>query len=540
MKRNKKHITLLLAFLTVMVVGSGCDDFLTVEPKSNWVTESFYQSKSDVELGLAGVYSYLALDNTYGSLLSAQFEGGTDELLYNRTNTNWSEALYMHTPASSNIKNVWLNLYRGIDAANVFLVKVSDTPGLTDEERKQYLGEVHFLRALFYFDLVRWWGPVPLRLTPTGDIDANNFAASTEEEVYAQIIRDLEFAAANLKHAKDMDEFGHANKMAAHGILARVYLTMAGYPLNKTEMFAKANEQCDIILKDGWHKLNGSYRQVFLNYIQNKYDPQESMFEIEFAAMRAQGLREDGRIGQINGVQFYYWPTQTEPFAYALLQTGVKLVNSYSEEDERLRWNVADFICNKKGKISQITNDLLYWPGKFRRWEPVTFGSVPDGTGAYVLLEDNSSPDKNFTGINYPVLRFADVLLMKAEAENEENGPANAVQYLNQVRDRANAGDVDGALVADKDAFRAELQNERARELCYEGHRKHDLIRWNILEETLELQNQMIDESNGNAQKKTLFKRAAENYNDVKHKIMPYPLQEVTMNGKLDQHDVWQ
>jgi len=540
MKTYIKKTTFLFAMLSALLVGNGCNDFLTVEPKSNWVTESFYKNKSDVELGLAGIYNYLGLDQTYGQVISAKFEGGTDELLYNRTNTNWAEALYLHTAASSDIKDTWLKMYQGIDAANVFIAKVPNSSGLTEDEMSQYLGEVHFLRALFYFDLVRLWGPVPLRITPTLDVNANNLAAAPVEDVYQQIIKDLEFAAANLKHAKDMDANGHATKMAAHGMMARVYLAMAGYPLNKTELFKKASEQCDIILADGWHTLNDSYQQVFLNYIQNKYDPQESMFEIGFANMRAQGIREDGRIGQINGVQFYYWPTQTEPFAYAMVQTGVKLMKSYAPEDDRYSWNVANFICNSGGKISKITNDLLYWPGKFRRWEPITFGNIKDGTGSYKLLEDSNSPDKNFTGINFPVLRFADVLLMKAEAENEVNGPVNAIPYLNQVRNRAHAGDVDEALVADKEAFRKELQIERSRELCYEGLRKHDLIRWNVLKETLDAQNEMIDASNGSTKNKDMFKRAALNFEATKHHVLPYPLQEVTMNALLDQHAEWQ
>lgn len=540
MKAQISKLSIHILALLLIVGASSCNDFLNVEPKSNWVTESFYKTKSDVELGLTGIYNYLALDQTYGQLISAKFEGGTDELLYNRTNTKWSQALYLHTSATSDIRNVWLHLYKGVDAANVFIQKVPNTPGLTDEERAQYLGEAHFLRALYYFDLVRWWGPVPLRVNPTEDVNANNVAASSLEDVYAQIIKDLEFATNNLMHANELNQPGRATKMAAHGILARVYLTMAGEPLKQDDKYAKAIEQCDVILTDGWHDLNDDYSQVFLNYIQNQYDLKESMFEAEFSNMRDQGIREDGRIGQINGVQFYYWPTKTEPFAYAMLQASVKMRYAYADGDERFEWNLANFICNKAGKISQITNDLLFWPGKFRRWEVIEFGNIKDGSGSYRLLEAAATPDKNFTGINFPILRFADVLLMRAEAENEVNGPTNAITHLNRVRRRADLGDIDPGLVPDKDAFRKEIQDERLRELCYEGVRKHDLIRWGILGETLQDLNSMIDASNGSSKNKAKFKQAGDNFDPSKHTILPYPIQEVTMNESLDQHTVWQ
>lgn len=526
-------------FAAILLAGTSCEEYLTVEPKSSWVKEAFYQNEDEVQMGLAGIYSYLGLDNTYGQVISSMFEAGTDEALYNRNNNNWAIGLYNHTPADAYIARAWLALYQGIDAANNFIDKVPNTPGIEDSKRNAYLGEAYFLRALFYFDLVRWWGEVPLRTAPTASVDDNDMEAASIENVYKQIVSDLTFATQNLPHAKDQNEPGHANKMAAHGMLARVYLTMAGYPLQQTEMYTEAAKQCDIVISDGWHQLNPSYKQVFLNYITNKYDRNESMFEIEFSMMRDQGIREDGRIGQINGVQFYYYPTQTEPFAYAMLQNSVKLKNIYEEGDERDEWNNAGFICNAAGNISKVTNDVLIWPGKFRRWEPVTYGKITEGVGSYRVLEATPTPDKNFTGINFPFLRYADILLMKAESENEINGPGNAYQYLDEVRVRAGLEGINQTTINSKELFRKEIQNERLREFCFEGIRKHDLIRWNILGESLVELNQMIDASNGSAKNKTLFKRAGENFNPLKHNIMPYPIQETTLNQKLNQHQEW-
>ncbi len=538
----KSYISIIIktiAFTTILIGTISCEKYLTVDPKSSWVKEAFFQNEDEVKLGLNGIYNYLALDATYGQVISAMFEAGTDEMLFNRNNNNWAIGLYNHTPADAKLRQAWLALYKGVEAANNFIAKVPDTPGIDDAKRNVYLGEARFLRALFYFDLVRWWGEVPLRTTPTSGIDDNDIEAASLDEVYQLIIDDLTFASENLPHAKDQDEPGHANKMAAHGILARVYLTMAGYPMQKTEMYKKAADQCDIVINDGWHRLNPSYKQVFLNYITNKYDKSESIFEIEFSMMRDQGIREDGRIGQINGVQFYYYPTQTEPFAYALLQNSVKMNSIYEDGDMRDEWNNARFICNRRGKISKVKNELKVWPGKFRRWEPITYGTIPDGVGTYVVLEDVAVPEKNFTGINFPVLRYADILLMKAECENEMNGPGNAYQYIDEVRVRAGIDVLNRATVNSKELFQKEIQDERMRELCFEGVRKHDLIRWNILGETLTELNEMIDATNQSDKNKTLYKRAGKNFNASKHNIMPYPLQETTMNRKLDQHPEW-
>ncbi|SHE30692.1 Starch-binding associating with outer membrane [Mariniphaga anaerophila] len=538
--KNKLSILIKSITLGIFLAGAvSCEDYLSVDPKSSWVKEAFYENEDEVQMGLAGIYNYLGQDATYGQVISAMFEAGTDEALFNRNNNNWAIGLYNHTPADANLRITWLALYQGIEAANNFIAKVPNTSGIDETTRDSYLGEAYFMRALYYFDLVRWWGEVPLRLTPTAGINDNDLAAASLEEIYQQIITDFTFASEHLPHAKDQSEPGHANKMAAHGMLARVYLTMAGYPMQKTEMYAEAAAQCDIVISDGWHQLNPSYKQVFLNYIENKYDRSESMFEVEFTLMRDQGIREDGRIGQINGAQFYYYPTQTEPFAYAMLQNSVKLNSIYEEGDERDEWNNARFICNSGGNISKVSNELKIWPGKFRRWEPITYGKITEGVGSYKVLEGVATPDKNFTGINYPLLRYADILLMKAECENEINGPANAYQYLDQVRVRAGLQDVDKGTISGKEQFRKEIQDERMRELCFEGVRKHDLIRWNILGESLTELNEMIDATNRSDKDKALYKRAGENFVPSKHTIMPYPIQETTMNQKLDQHSEW-
>lgn len=541
-----KYAAVQLFCVSATVIMSGCDAFLSVDPETNWDNDKFYANKDEVELGMVGIYNYLGQDATYGQAIPCMYEAGTDESVFNRTNASWAVAVNLHTPADPDIKKTWLALYSGIEAANNFMVKVPSTPGLTDLERNNYLAQARFMRALFYYDLVRLWGEVPLRLKPASGISDNNLAASSIEAVYNQIITDLELAARHLPHAKEVKEFGRANKMAAHGMLARVYLNMAGFPLQKTEMYAKASDQCDSVIVDGWHQLNtNGYKQVFMNYIKDINDPVENLFEVQFSNMKAQGLREDGRHGNINGVQFTYGG-EGYPYSYGFMQLGVRMISLFEAGDERFDWNCASYkYDNKNQDVTRITSNLFWWPGKFRRWEPQNWADV-DKKGKnepIVYLENLAAPDKNFTGINFPLLRYADILLMKAECENEMNGPANAYGYVNQVRARAKASAIDEVSVPDQAAMRQFIRDERLRELCFEGRRKGDLIRWGILGQTLEAAKAQIESTSGynaaNANHTVLIQNAV-NFSESRHLYLPYPLQEVTNNDLLDQRAGWQ
>ncbi len=543
-----KKISKIAVVAAIMFSGAACNQFLDVEPQTSWDSDNFYKDAKEVQLGLVGIYNYLGKDETYGSYLPSNFQAGTDEALYSRHyNENWPVSLYRHTSATRDIEQTWYALYRGIDAANKFILTVPNTPDLDENTLNRVLGEARFLRALYYFDLVRWWGPVPLRLEPSKDIDANNVAASSIEQVYEVIVDDLTFASEHLPRVQDpeMDkQTGRATKMAAHGLLARVYLTMAGYPLQNTAMYEQAVAQCDSVIEDGFHGLMDNYDEVFRNYIGNVHDVKETLFEVNFKNLRDQGLNEHGRHGNVNGVQFTYGG-EGYPYSYAFMQLSIKVKNIYATGDARYDWNCASYTYDKKKhEIKRISNELKWWPGKFRRWEPSNWDDVdtPGENESYEILEPIASPDKNFTGINFPLLRYADVLLMRAEAENELNGPTNAYAYLNTVRHRAGLGDIDQTRVSDRASFRKEIQDERLRELCFEGVRRQDLIRWGILGQTLEelnMQTEASEDYNPSNTGYTHLLRAGENFDESKHLVLPYPLQEITINKLLDQHPNW-
>lgn len=574
---NMKKIQTYISIFCLVTLFSSCEDYLDVEPESTLSIDNFYSSTVEAEIALSGIYSIIASHEVYGNAMSIIMESGTDEGFYNRRfNENWTVGLYRHTPSDGLIQDLWTNLYTAINLSNLFTERL-EKDNFEEEEYNRLLAEALFLRAHSYSLLVNWYEEVPMPLTSTKDQSDNNLAASSLEELYAQIIEDYTFASEHLLSVNDSEYIqGRATDMAAHGLLARVYLKMAGYPLKDISKYSLAKEQCEIVINSGNYSLNQSvsntvinsdgeeqivvttdgYRDHFLSYIQSRYDTQESIFEISYKYLRDSGLSVDGRIGETNGIPFGLGGgTIGFPFAFGGFTTTSILRDSYLSNNDSIRrvWNVPEYSYTGLGDAIAITNTLSrsYAPGKYRRWEPANFDdldpSVTPDSGSqegYTVLEQGTIA-KNFTNINFPVLRYADILLMYAEADNEINGPTTlAMQYLDEVRNRAGVGPISKkpSAIASKEAFFEELVDERLRELCFEGLRKHDLIRWELLGEKLALLNVTIqgdpNYSPTNADHQA-FLRSGQNFDPTRHLSLPYPLQEVSLNDKLDQKPNW-
>ncbi|WP_461533157.1 RagB/SusD family nutrient uptake outer membrane protein [Sinomicrobium sp.] len=572
---NKKNIYFATILLLVFVF-SGCSDFLEVEPKSSWKAESFYSSKEEAELALAGIYGTIANDDVYGWNFNVVIEAGTDETYTNTpNNTSWDPALYLHTPSNDKIGNVWLRFYTVIQFVNQFETNL-DPNMFEQEEYNNLLARARFMRAFSYFTLANWFGPVPLRLTPSSSQEDNHVPPSPVFDVYSQAEKDYLFAAEHLLHSKSPDYVpGEPNKMAAHGLLARLYLKMGGfqpylaandadcYFENRQQYFEKAKQQCEIIINDGWHSIvpysvdPESYRNHFLTYLQDRYDLKESLFEISFGNFQQMGLRVDGRLGNINGVSFT--GTADIPRGFANVSAALPLYNAYSGEDARREWSLAGYRNQYSNSTQRYTMryyldkplNQKYAIGKFRRWEPADMealkaaGSMVDAPYTILNSTPGSDKDPNFTSINFPILRYSDVLLMHAEAiigGRYGTNPANdaAVNSLNIVRERAGLEPYTGSL--NHDDFFKEIVDERLRELCFEGLRKQDLIRWHMLEEKLQETDAAIKNNEAYSASDLYhqtYLSAGENFDRTKHLLLPYPLQETLINQQLDQRDGW-
>jgi hypothetical protein len=535
-----------------------CSDTLEVSPETTWAVEDFYSDESEVNIALAGIYSSLRSNQTFGERILIM-ESGTDESYAFKAWRDYSPtSVYRHDEATLEITNAWRTFYTGINNINQFLKNIKSSSFEDTQSYNKYVGEARFLRGFFYLQLTSWWNEVPLRLTPAVNQESNHIAPSSLEDVYLQIIEDLTFAVDALPMANDADYVpGHANKMAAHAILARTYLKAAGFPLRATEInnlnpYEAAKEHCKAIIDSGVHSLNPSYKDLFLGYIKNTFDLNESIFEIVFVNGSDLGVSIAGSIGTRNGL--FYKPNDriNKPNSDPEITPTPIVELMYEEGDARTSWNIPSILGRQNGSgVNEVAGSLTwgYSIGKFRRWDMAVPGDI-DATNAadpsIIPLEPVTPLAINTTGINLPLVRYADVLLMYAEAVNELSGPTSeAIAAVDLVRNRAgldNLAIVKPDAIASNDAFFSEITDERLRELCFEGNRKFDLIRWGLLgDKILELEAAIKyhPDFNENLNAHKGFLRAPDNFDPVKHLSLPYPQQEVAINNLLNQKSEW-
>lgn len=415
-------------FLAVVLValGTSCKKFLDTRP-SNFITPE-YKSISQLETGLAGVYDILGsvYQDAWPYWLNA-----TSDIEYDRTGQS-NSTIYVYSPADVHIANLWRLLYSGIYRANNILAVV-DNPELDEAARNRIKGETLFLRAYYYFMLVSSYGDVPLLLTPTPSITELNVPRTPARDIYDIIVADMTEAEGLVNEAGEgvATGGGRVSKSAVQGILARVNLKMAGYPLNDQSKYAEALKWALKVKNSGRHSLEPDYREIFKRYARDQYDLNESIWEVEFYGNGTGGLQEynyytGARCGVLSG-------DRNLGNASGLIMASRKLFNLYQENpastatpksspDFRRDWNIAPYSWGGGATAVYTPNPDLFrrYAGKWRReYETLT----PKGNMV--------------TGQNFPILRYADVLLMIAEAENEVNGPATAYAYLNEVRRRA-------------------------------------------------------------------------------------------------------
>lgn len=428
--------------VTVAVLSSSCKKFLETTPLSNNTPDTFYGTEKQIMSALAGVYDRLSRSQTYGDQMLGRMGLDADEAYFNNTAVE-GVAVYNVSASDVNIANNFTFWYDGINRANALLENLNKAT-MTEENRNAVKGEALFLRAYYHFMLVLYWGDIPL-MTKTVKSANENFAIRTPaKEVYAQIIADMTEAETLVKTAREIGFGGRINKSAVRGVLARVCLQMAGAPVNDVSKYKDAREWALKVMmpdpKDGFqHSLNPSYQNVFINYCQDRYDIGESIWEAEFQGNSTDGFQETGRVGSNNGIVY----SGTDPnygFSYGYLNATARLwylfdnPTSLLSTDERRDWSIAPYTTTGTPVIeTAFTIDQIYQrtSGKWRR-----------------ELELVSPKTNNWGPINFPLLRFSDVLLMFAEAENKVSGPtAAAIEAVNRVRRRAYGKDLTGESV---------------------------------------------------------------------------------------------
>ena len=516
MKLNKIFIS-GMAMLSL----TACNDFLDVDPDSTSAnTEFIYNNEGEISTALNGVYAQILSGSTFGNNLYKDFQLNSDVDF----STNTSETASGNKPArfdtrsdAGNINSLWNALYTGVETANEFIFNLKNsklyeekmkteiadgenTGGVVTEEvpnvtkLTQMMGEAKVMRAMFYHELLSYWGDIPFTFKATYETN-NLYPEVTDRQVVSDsLIADLRHAAEWMQSDKDatLDAPERISKEAAYAMIARLALQAGGYslnhdandvngykmtrPSNYKEYYQIARDYAKKVIDAGGHSLNKSFRDVFVdecNHIVNKGD--DAIFEIPF------GKDNSGAWGYAQGPKSDVDANNETDFsngAWGSTSGNVRTTRFYrhmfKEGDAR-----RDYICGTWGYSNQglpaINFSYTMYNNKWSKlWNTVGLGKSSTGN----------------TGINFAYIRYADVLLMFAEADNEVNGAPTqeAIDAVNQVRRRAYNGvdyELTAAQTATKEDFLKAVLDERKFEFAGENMRWKDLVRNNLYSEQI-------------------------------------------------------
>ena len=525
-----KKLMLILLVLTAgcVVLTTGCKKFLDKKPVSTLSPVNYYTDSSDVATALAGVYNILALETMWGGQIEIRHNASTDESWFSYTNFTTGPFWYNYTTSDPYVLNMWTSLYSGIERANTLLANL-DGAGMDSTAKSRVKGETLFLRGFYYFTLAQYFGDVPLKLTPSTSVNNVNLARTPVKEVYAQVLKDMQTAEGLVQTSDINNNTERISRSTVEGILARVCLTMAGQPVNDVSKFADAAAWAQKVVSSGLHSLDTSFKQIYINECQDIDDWKECIWETGQWGNNNDANRIGGRIGNENGVKCSSSTPATVGYAYGFISGTWKLFYLYGAGDVRRDWAIGNYTLSATGVKTTLGASTIY-PRNCAKWRREYELDLP--------------MNKNYTPTNFPMLRYADVLLMLAEAENEVNGPdAAAYDAINQVRRRGhdvaihtlNAA-VDLKPGLGKDDFRDSLQDERARELCFEGLRKPDLIRWGLFLPAMQAQTVEIQ-----THASSTYQYAAQAAARVgpRYLLYPIPSSEISLNKLMTQNPGW-
>ena len=492
--KNLYKLTLSVAAIVLLSFNS-CNKFLDQKPITDVSTEVVFSDVPSALKALAGVYSRMVGDAGYGIRVSLYYPLDTDEVqgpTGASDNDRRDIARYAATPGNAQITNPFNQMFAGIEYANICIAnipKMAMYSNGTDQEKKKLqrmYGEALTLRAQFYTEAIRNWGDLPANFAPASTLATSNpFPSRTNRDtIYDRLLEDLKLAATLVPWRNELSAIGDGaderiTKGTVKGLRARIALYRGGFSLRQDGVVKRsadylkyyqiARDEAAEVMASNQHSLNPSYKALWKDQVNARAvaDPNgELMFQ-------ASGI---GGVGAGDTKLAYY----NGPTVNALGNKSINILPTYfyAFDSTDLRRDVTCAIYNVaadgSAKVGQAITAIC--DGKYRRdW----------------ISHPTVSPTNaiQYFSLKWQILRYADVMLMFAEAENELNGPtAAAYNAVNQVRRRgfgqsltaANAA-VDLPAGLNKADFFTAIVKERSLELGGEGVRKYDLIRWNML-----------------------------------------------------------
>ncbi len=506
---NIKKIGLLVSCLTILL-GSGCKKFLEEKDPSNLTPGSFYTIPEHAEAAIASVYSDTRFYGSGAGIFSSNWQmleavtgTSTTETAQNSDLNNLYSLVYDGN--TGHIVNWWNGLYRVIAQANLVLDKVPAITPMDEAQKKRILGEAKFLRAWAYFYAVRLWGDVPIITKPQAATSEDFFPnRAPQDDVYKLIVEDL--IAAEAAGFQWMDATGRVSLAAVKSQLAKVYLTMAGFPLGKGAAYYKlaADKAYEVIT---YANANPSVINLFSTYDEMHHvsteNKLEHIFQLQYLADVAGNPMEN------------MFPNFKPVSVYGANGTGSTVptlffYQSYETGDLRAKDQQGYFYTTYYMNGSGAPFDLGA-PYIFKHFNVVAFGSPG--------VKGTARND-----LNVPMIRYAEVLLIYAEAKNEVGGPEQtAYDAFIRIRDRAQLA-TPSLGSYDQATFREAIWKERWHELSYEGITWFDMVRLRkVFNETTKGFDNFVGHINKSSNQPL----------QEKHLLMPLGVQEMLNNPNL-------
>lgn len=497
----KKNIFLLLILVIII---SSCKKFLEEVPKDQVTNETFYITEADIEASVDGIYNAARFEASSGLPIMFPLEQISDDGSYS-INTNFVAErsqldIMTFTSANSVIGGAWSRSYSVINRANNVIKFAIDSSKSSPKTIRLAQAQAKFFRAFYHFRLVQIFGNIPLMMQPADVTLGNVYPIRTATRVvYDSVINDLLYAKANLdsSYGYNSSNGGRVTTAAAKALLGKVYLTMAGFPLNDPTGYQLAiDELKDLIDNKAKYNIdiNPVYANIFTPTLGTKQVDKERIYFIR------------GTSGLPNSLQAF----------------------------SRMGWTFRSFSYSRPSKDFATDANLarrVYETGDSRR--NVTVSNFALSSVASSLVNKYNSPDNNDASDDLILLRYSDVLMMTAEALTEIGGTPNlnaALAIINNVRRTHGGISLLPLTYTDQADLRTKLRQERRREFSFECMRWFDLKRWDILVPTIK------------ASLADYFNRPLSDYNFIdslnpsKHKVLPIPIQEIANNPNVTQN----
>lgn len=499
----KKIITILILPLFISGVFISCKkDFLDKQPLSQLSSGSFWKSDNDVQLALTGIYSGLQSQGSFYSYYKVWLDAYSDNAYDAFDDFGFQESTIGQVDANHIDGTFYNGPYSGISRCNYFLDNVGKAP-ISDAAKASYSAEAKFLRGMYYFDLLQAFGGVIVYKTSPTDVASSKIAQSSKADVLTFVKSDLDFAIANLSDVS-YKSTGHAVKAAALAERARVALYENDWQ--------KAADLTNQVITGGTFSLDADYKGLFQTATQ------QSSNEIIFSTKYLAPNNNHGYYGI--DIEAGWWgavqPYQNLVDEYEMTNgkmitdptSGYDPANPYNNRDPRLRISI-ELPIDATYPTSNHDNNTTQTGYRMKKY-------INQNNFGYSNMKNT---DQNIVHI-----RYADVLLMYAEAKNELSGPdASVYTALNQIRQRTsvNLPPVNILLYNTQSSLRDFIRHERRIELALEGHRYYDLKRWNLMSTKL---------------------AAIKNPGGVqlsfgeKNNVLPFPQSELDKNKQLKQN----